>query len=380
MSKKTPRRSKPHATVRDFCDAMEQIAPTGLAQSWDNVGLIAGDMTAPLRKVLLCIDLTPAVFKEAKSKHADLVLAYHPPIFTPIKRLQSPGASTEAIVFDCIRAGIAIYSTHTALDVADGGTNDVLAALSGIKKTEPLEYVDTPGDSVCKLIVFVTTAQADKVAAAMFAEGAGRIGDYDRCSFRSMGTGTFHGGTSTKPIVGKPGSDETIAEVRIETVVPTNVLPAVVSAMVRAHPYDEPAFDIYPLKPAPVRGIGRIGSLPTGTTLSKLARKLKRATSSSVVQTIGKLDQSISRAIIVAGAAGSLPFQMKLIKSDVIVTGEIRHHDALTINRLSCTAIALGHWSSERPALQSLADRLTVNIHGLTCQLSDSDAEPFMTV
>lgn len=400
MSRKRPATKKP--TTADFCDAMETIAPTALAQDWDNVGLLAGDTTAALRRALLCIDLTDPVVDEAIHSKVNLILAYHPPIFKPIHNLRVPGTDTNALVFRCIRQGIAIYSTHTALDAADGGTNDVIASLCGIKETEPLEYVDEPGRQEMKVVVFVPAEHVDSIADAMFAAGAGHIGEYTRCSYRLAGRGTFFGGEATDPTIGQRGRMEYVDEIRLESVVPSRSVPAVVAAIRKAHPYEEPAFDIYPLKAKPLRGIGRCGKLPRPTTLAALARKLNKNIASrrhatahlrlqparssarvrraGAVQIIGPPDRRVTRAVIVVGAAGSLPFRTALTPEDVIITGEIRHHDALTINRLGCTAIALGHWSSERPTLPILAQRLEAALPGISVQVSDADSDPFQAI
>lgn len=374
--------------VADFCGAMETISPTALAQDWDNVGLLAGDEQTSIHRVLLCIDLTRAVVDEAIREGAEIIMAYHPPIFKPVATLRAQSRGTDAIVFDCIRNGIAIYSTHTALDAADGGTNDVMAKLCGIEKTDPLEFVDEPGRDAgrdagrdeCKLVVFVPQNEVDKVADAMFSAGAGHIGDYSKCSYRLAGEGTFFGGDSTRPAIGQKGKLESVNEIRLETVVANKNLPAVVTAMIEAHSYDEPAFDLYPLQAKPVRGIGRVGRLAKSMKLRELAARLKKSTAATCVQTVGGQDCTIERAVIVVGAAGSLPFRIELTPSDVIITGEIRHHDGLTIQRTGCNAIALGHWASERPVLASLAIKLETLLPGVSIQISQADADPFQIV
>ncbi len=375
MSKRTPS-GKPLA-VADVCRAVEAIAPSSLAQDWDNVGLIAGDAGAIVRRVLLCIDLTASVVEEAIDSKTDLILAYHPPIFKPVANLCSHSPGPEANVFRCICQGIAVFAVHTALDAANGGTNDVLAALCGIERADPLEFVDSPGLGEVKLVVFVPPDVVEEVAGAVFAAGAGKIGNYEQCSYRSNGTGSFFGNETAKPAVGERGRIEYVDEIRLECVVPQDALPAVVGALRQAHPYEEPAFDIYPLRPKPVRGIGRCGTLPPATTLLKLARKLRRATSARCVQVVGPSDRVLERAVIVVGAAGSLPFRANLTSRDVIVTGEIRHHDALTIRRRDVTAIALGHWASERPVLTPLAARLAQALPKLKTRVSEADQDPF---
>ena len=364
--------------VAEVCATLEEIAPLGLAQSWDNVGLLAGDETARVRRMLCCIDLTPAVVSEALTGRHSMVLAYHPPIFKPISALRVPGHGTEEAVFRCLRLGIAIYAPHTALDAAAGGTNDVLAQLCGLTENEPLEYVDEPGRQEFKLVVFVPPNVVESVAEALFAAGAGRIGDYTHCSYRSPGQGTFFGSEATNPAVGERGRLECVEEQRLETVVPASALPAVVAALRRAHPYEEPAFDLYPLKPAPVPGLGCVGTFTEPTTLRQLARRLKRRTPSTCVQLVGPPEREITRALVLVGAAGSIPFRTTLGVRDVIVTGEIRHHDALTISRRGCCALALGHWASERPVLKPLADRLASALPGLDVQVSQADCDPFL--
>ncbi len=363
-------------TVCDVCKAMERIAPLKLAQEWDNVGLIAGDAQSPVRRLLLTIDLSGPVVQEAVERRCEMVIAYHPPIFKPIRSLRASSSGMEALVFRCIRAGLSVYSPHTALDAAEGGTNDVLARLCGLTRTEPIEFVDDPRGAQCKFVVFVPAEHVEKVSDAIFTAGAGHIGDYSRCSFRIPGEGTFLGGKTTNPRVGQRGRVAAVKEIRVEAVVFVRDLPAVVAAMGGAHPYEEPAFDIYSLRGAPVRGIGRIGRFEKPKTLSALARALRTAVKVDRVQVVGDAGQRIEQAVVVAGAAGDLPFRVPLGPRHVIVTGEIRHHDALTIRRIGCAALALGHWASERPALTPLRARLH-ELLNVSVTVSAADADPF---
>jgi dinuclear metal center YbgI/SA1388 family protein len=380
MAKKTTRsargKSRPTTTVGDVCAALQQIAPLELAQGWDNVGLLAGDHTAPVRRMLLCIDLTPPVAREAVRGRYDLVMAYHPPIFKPVPRLTAQDAGPESAVFRCITAGIAVYSTHTALDAAEGGTNDVIAGFCDITATEPLEFSPSPRPAEVKIIVFIPADCTDAVADAMFAAGAGHIGEYRKCSYRLDGRGTFLGSAATNPAVGRKQRFETVAETRLEMVCPEPAVPRVLAAMRAAHPYEEPACDVFPLLGEPVRGIGRTGQLPRSISLSGLAAKLKRATGAGGVQIAGNARQHLKRAIILVGAAGSLPFTAHPGPGDVIITGEIRHHDALSILRCGACAIALGHWTSERPVLAPMAARLLAALPGLRVAVSRADREP----
>jgi len=366
-----------HFAVRDVAAALDAIAPPSLAQSWDNVGLLAGEHRAHCRHALLCIDLTPPVLAEAVAGQCDFIVAYHPPLFRPVNRLLADSPDTDAVVHQAIAHGIAIYSPHTALDAACGGTNDVIAGLSNLSDVGPFEYVYS-GEPSWKVVTFVPTAQLEQVAAAMFAAGAGRIGNYEQCSYRLQGEGTFFGTESTKPRIGRKGRLERVAETRIEMVAPTGRLPEIIAALRRSHPYEEPALDIYPLTAEPVAGIGRVGRLPAGTTLGRLARHLQRATHSRIVTTIGAAGTVLRHAAVCVGAAGRAPLEMqRATPCDVIITGEIRHHDALAILRQRKTAIALGHWESERPVLRVLARRLGARLPGLKITVSNRDSSPF---
>src|SRR4051812_38664322 len=209
----------PPMLLRDLLKILDDIAPTRDAESWDNVGLLVGDPAQSVSRALLTIDYTPDVAAEAQRERCDLVIAYHPPLFQAIKRLTAPDP-----IFDAIRRGVALYSPHTALDVADGGTNDLLADILGLQDRQPLRLID-PKARNHKLTTFVPEAHLERVANALFEAGAGRIGNYTRCSFRSDGTGTFMGDETTHPTVGKAGVFEQAREVKLETLCPIARVP-----------------------------------------------------------------------------------------------------------------------------------------------------------
>lgn len=360
---------------------MEAIAPRWSAAEWDNVGLLVGSPDWPLRRLLLAIDLTPDVLEEAVRGRFDAVLAYHPPIFRATKRMIADSRRQEGLAAAALAERIAVYSPHTALDAAPGGTNDTLASLCGLEETEPVESL-SPSRDEYKLVTFVPPAQLEAVAEAMFAAGAGRIGDYERCSYRLNGQGTFFGTASTSPAVGRRGRLETVNETRIEVVVPPAALAEVVAALRRAHPYEEPAFDVYPLRAPPeaARGQGRVGRWPQPVAVGRLARMLARKTGAANVSIVGNAGARAVRGLVCVGAAGSLPFEITgrpLGPGDVVITGEIRHHDALAYERCGAAAIALGHWTSERPVLTPLASRLRRMLRGVSVTVSRRDRDPF---
>jgi dinuclear metal center YbgI/SA1388 family protein len=369
------------ATVAALSAAMEAIAPTWAAADWDNVGLLVGSPDWPARKVLLTIDLTPAVLDEAVAGRFDAVVAYHPLIFKPSARMLLDRRTAPGLAAEALSRRIAVYSPHTALDCAPGGTNETLASLCNLRDVRPFESA-RPTVRQFKLVTFVPDRHADQVAEGLFAAGAGVIGEYQKCSYRLRGRGTFFGTEATKPTEGKKGRLETIEEVRLEVVLPAEKLAQVVAALRKVHPYDEPAFDLYPLEtpPNPCVGQGRIGAFAKPVTLRSLARILKRKCRAANVFVIGNPSGTLRHALICAGAAGSLPFEIPgrpCGKGDVVITGEIRHHDALAYARSGAAAIALGHWASERPVLLPLSQKLRQRLPGAAIVISRKDKAPF---
>ncbi len=372
---------KPAAnTIDGLCKAMEVIAPTWAAAEWDNVGLLAGDAGWPLRRAMLTIDLTATVMAEAVRARADAIIAYHPPIFRPISRLLADAGRQEAVILEALSHKIAVYSPHTALDAAAGGTNEALADLAGLSGLRPFSSV-SPLRHECKLVTFIPHEALDAVADALFAAGAGRIGNYDKCSYRLRGEGTFFGSGAANPRVGRRGRLERVEETRLEVVVPRRRLADVTAALRSSHPYEEPAFDIYPLDAPPTSdtGQGRIGRFASPRPLARLARDLAAKTRAAAPVIVGEAATRLRRGYVCAGSAGRLPLELPAEPcgpGDVVITGEISHHAALEYRRRGVCVIALGHWASERPVLAPLASRLREHLPRASFVVSRADAEP----
>lgn len=357
--------------LSDLVEAMEQIAPTRFAEDWDNVGLLVGDPQREIRRVLLTIDYTRAVADEGREMGCEAVVAYHPPIFQPVKRVLAGG-----VVFDAITRGVAIYSPHTALDVADGGTNDLLADVLGLEDRSPLRRIE-PKANQYKLVTFVPQERLAKVSEALFSAGAGRIGNYLQCSFRSAGTGTFFGQEGSNPAVGHSGQLEQVDEVRLETVVPIAQVQAVLEALRQAHPYEEPAFDLIKLAAPPEnRGQGRIGTTkPTGR--QQLIEQIKRELGLERVLVAGPLEGQITRAAACAGACGDLLQDALRHGAQLYLTGEMRHHDALAAAQEGMTVVCTLHSNSERAVLRRVRQKLLELLPGLSVECSRRDRDPF---
>jgi dinuclear metal center YbgI/SA1388 family protein len=359
--------------LRDVLAALDRIAPLRHAESWDNVGLIAGDPTSEITRALLTIDCTAAVADEAARERCELVVAYHPPLFEAVKSV-----SATSLIHRAIRHGIALYSPHTALDVAQGGTNDLLADVLGMAERAPLKLVHARETS-CKLVTFVPEADLERVSTALFDAGAGVIGQYSECSFRSAGTGTFRGGEGTSPAVGRPGRPERAPEVRIETIVPLSRQEAVIEALRAAHPYEEPAFDLIRLVARPEgAGIGRAGKLASPAPRAELIERVKQGLGVSAVLVAGPTEGDVTRVAVCAGAGRGLLNEALARKTELFLTGELPHHDALRAAAAGMTVVCALHSNSERAALPRLKSRLEAEVPGLTVLISEADRDPFV--
>jgi dinuclear metal center YbgI/SA1388 family protein len=367
------RPGEPRMLLKNILAALDSIAPLRHAEAWDNVGLLAGDPGAEITRVLLTIDATDAVFDEARrDPRADLLVAYHPPLFEAIKQVPH-----DSLIHRAIREGIAIYSPHTALDVASGGTNDVLADALGMEGREPLRLAPTK-DTQYQLVTFVPEAQFDAVSSALFAAGAGRIGQYSSVSFRSRGTATFKGEEGSNPTVGEPGKLERESEIRLETVVPIGRVDAVIRALREAHPYEQPAFDLVRLAAPPEGiGIGRIGPLKTPTGRRALFDRIKKALGVGALLVAGPTSGDVKKAAVCAGAGRSLLGDVIAKKADFFLTGELPHHDALRAAKAGVTVACALHSNSERAALAGLRQRLVEALPGLVVAISAEDRDPF---
>lgn len=342
-------------TVADVAGFLEHFAPLELAAGWDNVGLLLGDGASDVRRIMTCLSVTPESAGEAVEAGAHMIVTHHPILFRAVQRLTTATAQGRMLLA-LARAGVAVYSPHTAFDNTAGGINDILARRLGLVEVGPLRRGD--GARSCKVVVFVPESDLGRVSAALFAAGAGNIGQYSQCSFRLAGTGTFFGSDATDPAVGKKGQREEVPEWRLEAVCPEGQVEAVVAAMRRAHSYEEPACDVYPLRPTAPSGEGRLGRLPRPLPLGELARTVKTALNAGMVQVVGAATQVVERVAIACGAGGEFLADAGRARADVLLTGEARFHDFLEARALGVGLVLPGHFASERVGMEELAERL----------------------
>ncbi|MFZ2148265.1 MAG: Nif3-like dinuclear metal center hexameric protein [Sedimentisphaerales bacterium] len=370
--------------IKDIAERIEEIVPLNLAQDWDNVGLLIGNPKKNVKNILLTIDVTNDVVAEAKKLKTDLIVSYHPVIWDGLKKITAEGSS--GTVLELIRRGIAVFSVHTALDAATGGVNDGLAEIIGIEDGKPIgDYVVNPASDNAqhglrhyKLVVFVPVESLAEVSNAVFAAGAGAIGNYSHCGFGAEGTGTFLPLEDAKPAIGKKGELEKVPEIRFETIVPAEKLDKVVAAMKKAHPYETPAFDIIKLYNSQNKfGLGRIGKLAQPLRMKQIINRIKKHTGAKAVGLVGNEKRLVKTAAVCAGSCGKLINLVIAAKADLYLTGELKHHQALAAQEADLTCICLSHTVSERFILKKFTKQLQKQLNSVIIRVSKKDAEPF---
>jgi dinuclear metal center YbgI/SA1388 family protein len=380
--------------VSDFVAAMQSIAPLHLAEAWDNVGLLVGDAARALAgPVLLTIDLADAVLDEAIAMKAGAIVAYHPPIFRPITSLTACTPQAAALL-RLIENRIALYSPHTALDAAPDGLTDWL--IDQACETPPTDRAAITSNAhinareTHKIVTLIPKEALERVRAALAAAGAGIIGRYKLCSFTLDGRGTFRGDAATNPAVGQPGQLEHVDELRLEMVCGQSSLPAAIDALRAAHPYEEPAFDIYTLAPKPTRrsGAGRIVTLSAPTTAESVAHRLKQRLRLTTIfmgtphrsSSCQSMSAAVNRLSVVPGSGAALLDAAIDAGATCFITGEMKHHEVLHALDRGCAVILAGHTETERGYLPMLAKRINGFNATFDARASAVDAPPLRAV
>ncbi|MEA3363855.1 MAG: Nif3-like dinuclear metal center hexameric protein [Thermodesulfobacteriota bacterium] len=363
------------AHVSDVIGLLNRLCPPDLAEEWDNVGLQVGNPAAEIDKILVCLDAEEIAIQEAIRQSAQLIISHHPLIFRPIKRL-SPTDMTGRVLFQAIKHDISVVSAHTNLDRAADGLNDWLADRLGVFDVIPLEQ--PTGGHFYKLVVYVPFGHEMEVRDAVFAAGAGQVGAYDHCSFNSRGTGTFRGNQETQPFIGIPGELEETEEVRLETIVPASVLNKVVSRMLKAHPYEEVAYDLIPLANEHFQvGLGRVGQLKKSISLQQFAEQVKEKLQLPALKLVGDLEQKISRVAVCGGTGMSMFSAAVRHGADCLVTADIKFHEAQRARAEGVALIDASHFATEQIMVAELSARLRNEFtqHQLKVEVIEMTAE-----
>ncbi|MBM4487829.1 Nif3-like dinuclear metal center hexameric protein [Prescottella equi] len=337
-------------TLADVIGALETAYPPALAESWDSVGLVAGDPADEVRKVVVAVDATAAVVDEALASGAQLLLVHHPLL---LRGVDTVGAHTPkgALLHRLIRGGCALYSAHTNADRADPGVSDALAGALGLVATRPL--VPIPDTATDKWVVMVPTTDTVRVREALFAAGAGELGDYRECSWTVTGDGQFRPLPGAAPTLGVVGEVETVREDRVEVIAPRRSRARILAALRAAHPYEEPAFDVFETADfTGSRGLGRIGELPEPQTLREFTARVAAALPRTEwgVRAAGDPDRVVRTVAVCGGSGDSLLDTVSGLGADVYVTADLRHHPADEhLRRGGPALVDVAHWASEQP-------------------------------
>ncbi|KAA0892207.1 Nif3-like dinuclear metal center hexameric protein [Oryzomonas rubra] len=341
--------------LSDILGIINKIAPPGLAESWDNSGLQVGNPDAGIERIMIALDATPAVMEAARNSSCHLLVTHHPLLFKPLKTI-STATPQGKLVHDAIRSDLAVVSIHTSYDVAEGGLNDLLAERLGVSACRPLQA--TAGQELAKLAVFVPGDHLERVRGALL-PWAEALGNYRDCSFSAPGEGTFTPLAGATPFIGEVGSREQVPEQRLELLLDRRNLPRVVKALLAAHPYEEPAFDIYPLlNEGKQLGLGRVGSLAEQTTLADYAARIREMLHAPGLRYVGDPATVIKKVALCSGSGASLLRDAVRCGADVLVTGDVKYHDARDAQDLGITLIDAGHFPSEIIMVDDVAERL----------------------
>jgi dinuclear metal center YbgI/SA1388 family protein len=359
-------------TVSYVASVIEAFAPLGLQEEYDNSGLLVGNPAEPVSSILVSLDVTSLVIDEAIAIGANLIVAHHPVIFNGLKRLTG-SSETERVVMKAIKHGISIYCAHTNLDSTWGGVSHAMANALGLVDVNVLSPAT---NQLVKLITFAPVDAAEKVRAALFNAGAGSIGNYDECSFNLSGFGTFRGGENSNPFVGDKGKVHSEHELRIEVIVPKVYLKPCINTLIETHPYEEVAYDVYPLENINPRvGLGVVGEFVEPMNERDFLLLLKAVFNSSAIRHSALTNRLIKRVALCGGSGIGLLKQAIGQKADAFVTADIKYHNFFEPENRAII-IDIGHYESELFAIDIFYELLTKKIPNFAIQKSRLNSNP----
>lgn len=363
-------------TNTEVFQLMEHWAPKKLAYDWDPIGLQVGHHHKKVSKILVTLDVLESVVDEAIEQNADLIISHHPLLFHPLKQLNI-NTPKGRVVEKLIKHDISVYAAHTNLDVAPGGVNDMLCDVLNIEAKDFLIPKQT--EKLYKVVVYVPISHIESIREALGNSGAGHIGNYSHCTFHTEGTGTFKPLEGTNPYIGEHGKMEFVDEVRMETIVEEVKLSEVVDAMIAAHPYEEPAYDIYPMKNEGQKyGLGRIGELKEPMDLKTYSSFIKEALDIPGLRVVGDLTKQIKKIAVLGGSGEKYIHDAKRKGADVYITGDMSFHPAQDAWQMGLAVIDPGHYMEKvmKQATKKYLDE-HLNRDGIEVIVSESNTEPF---
>ncbi len=358
--------------LKDITNFLEEFAPLALQESYDNAGLILGDVSAEIDTVLVTLDVTEAVIDEAISKKAQLIVAHHPIVFSGLKKITGKNY-VERTLIKAIKNDIAIYAAHTNLDSITGGVNSKICEKLGLTDCRILQPV---GGQLKKLVTFIPSDNAEQVRKAVFNAGAGNIGNYDSCGFNLEGTGSFRGNESSDPFVGEKGRVHYEKEVRFETIFPAFRQNKIIAALLNAHPYEEVAYDIYPLdNKFDQAGMGMIGRLPQPIAEREFLQQLKETFNTGAIKHTALRNKPVE-SVAVCGGSGSFLLQAAIGGgADFFVSGDFKYHQFFDAENKIVIA-DVGHFESEQFTKELFYELLTKKFPKFAVRLSEVATNP----
>ena len=358
--------------IKEITQAINELAPEHFAEDFDNVGLIVGDETNEVSKALITLDTTEDVVNEAIDKGCELIISFHPIIFKGLKRL-NPKDHVSRSVIKAIKNDVAIYATHTALDNIHKGTNFSMADQLGLREREIL--VPKPG-TIKKLTTYIPVDDTEKVREALFAAGAGNIGNYDRCSFTLEGTGSFKGNEDSNPVKGERGVTQLEPENQLNITFPAHQEVAVLKALFRAHPYEEVAYEVETLENIDQqRGIGMIGKLPETLSEGSFIEKLKKTFQTPCIRHSRLNGKNISKVAVLGGSGAFAISNARSAGADAYVTADLKYHDFFQALE-DLLLVDIGHHESEQFTKKLLYDHLKEKFPNFAPVLAETNTNP----
>lgn len=358
--------------IKEITYYLEKLAPVSLQESYDNSGLLIGSYEKNIGKALITLDVTEEVIEEAINENCGLIISHHPLIFKGLKKLTGSNL-TERLVIMALKSDIAIYAVHTNLDNVLGGVNSILAEKLGIINSKILS--PKKGELV-KVVTFCPSKYLEKVQQAMFAVGAGNIGNYDSCSYYSNGTGTFRALEGSNPFVGKQNALHKEEEYRIETIVPKHSLSDVLNAMIKAHPYEEPAYDIYNLYNSNVSiGSGIIGELESAVPIKEYLHMVKQTLGTKFIKHNKLIERPVKRVAVCGGSGSFLIDAAARNNADLFITADVKYHEFFEYSG-NMTIADAGHYETEHLIKELLYSLLKEKIPNFALQISKKNANP----
>jgi dinuclear metal center YbgI/SA1388 family protein len=358
--------------LSEIIAVFESHASLSYQESYDNAGLTVGDINMEISAAILCIDVTEEVIREALHRGANLVISHHPVIFQPLKRLTG-STCAEKIIISAITYKIALYSAHTNLDNVFEGVNRKICQkldLDNIKILAPLQ------DGLRKLVTFVPTAKVEEVRNALFKAGAGNIGRYDSCSFNLEGKGSFRASEGTSPYAGEIGKLHFENETRIETIFPAILKPRIIKALLKAHPYEEVAYDIYPVdNEYELAGSGMIGELKEHTDTVSFLNQVKAVFGCQVIRHTRIVSDKVKKIALCGGSGSFLIHRAISAGADLFITGDVKYHEFFnTAERM--VIVDIGHFESEQFTIEIFYEILKKNLPNFAFHFSSIRTNP----